>query len=250
MDYYQDEINDYPDERRPALWANIPSGVLYSTKLKPNAKIIYGVISTLAFARGYCNATNGYIGWLLSLSAKAVSESISQLAEHLYITVELVKGKEGTNKSRNIWINGAKLGFEYPPENSGGGIPKKRDTPPVKSVDTPPQKVKEIYTRGYKRYIAPENIVKMLEDYADGNEQLKKALMDFAEMRAKTKAPITTEATVKLLLNNLDKLSGGSDAVRIAMLEEAILKNWKTVYAPKDGCASKKVVESEDVPTW
>jgi len=226
--------DDY-NERVPALWANIPAAVLYNPDLKPNAKLIYGVISALTISRGFCNATNGYIGHWFKLTAKSVSESISQLAEHGYIIVELVKEKEGTNESRNIWINGAILGLEHPPVKNGGSIPQKTEAPPAKSVGTPPQKVKEIYTRGNKRYIAPEIVIDKLKQYADGDLQMEKALMNFAEMRAKTKAPIATEATVDLLLKNLDKLSGGSDAVRISMLEEATLKCWKTVYAPKDG---------------
>lgn len=229
-----DEFN----ERVPALWANIPAAVLYNPDLKPNAKLIYGVISALTISRGFCNATNGYIGHWFKLTAKSVSESISQLAEYGFIIVELVKEKEGTNESRNIWINGAKLGLEYPPVKNGGSIPQKTEAPPIKSVGTPPQKVKEIYTRGNKRYIAPEIVIEKLKEYADGNHQLETALMNFVEMRAKNKAPIATEATVVLLLNNLDRLSDGTDAVRIAMLEEATLKGWKTVYAPKDGSSA------------
>ncbi|PKM72233.1 MAG: hypothetical protein CVU91_10935 [Firmicutes bacterium HGW-Firmicutes-16] len=238
-------MNDEFQERIPALWANIPAAVLFDPVLKPNAKLIYGVISTLALSRGFCNARNGYIGGLFQLTAKSVSEIISQLADRGYIIVEHVKGKEGTNESRNIWINGARLGFEYPPEKTGGSIPQKTDTPPVKKGDTPPQKVKEIYTRGNKKYIAPEIVVEKLTEYAGNNTQLKTALMNFAEMRAKTKAPITTEATATLLLKNLDKLSGGSDAVRIAMLEEATEKNWKTVYAPKDGSGTAPAIIKE-----
>ncbi len=78
-------MSDDFNERIPALWANIPAAVLFDNSLKPNAKLVYGVISTLTLARGYCNATNGYIGGLFELTAKSVSEIICQLADREYI---------------------------------------------------------------------------------------------------------------------------------------------------------------------
>lgn len=240
-------------ERTPALWANIPASVLLNPILKPNAKLIYGIISTLTLARGYCNATNGYLGSHLGLTAKSVSEIVSQLASEGYIIVQHIKEKEGTGESRNIWINGSRLGTEHPPINNGGSIPQKPEAPPVKKGATPPQKVKEIYTRGNKKiYIAPEIVIEKLKAYAEDNSQLETALMNFAEMRAKTKAPITTEATVTLLTNRLDKLSSGSVHAIIAMLEDATLNSWKTVYPPKDGgrTSGTTVEEQEGAREW
>lgn len=243
--------DDY-NERLPALWANIPAAVLYDKELKPSAKLIYGVISSMAISRGYCFATNKYIGSQFALKPKSVSEIISDLAKKKYIIVELIPDENGTTESRKIWIDGSRLGLEYPPVKNGGSPPQKPEAPPEKNGKTPPQKPEEIYTRKISKVsIAPKAVIDKLESYSAGSSNLHDALFSFAEMRSKIKAPISTEATANLLLNKLDKLSGGNDRVKIEMLNEAIEKNWKSVYAPKDGSgAPAQVKEAEGFREW
>ena len=59
----------------------------------------------------------------------------------------------------------------------------------------------------------------MLSDYAAGDAKLLEALFGFAEMRAAIKDPISTARSVTLLTKKLDKLSGGSSALKIDMRE-------------------------------
>ena len=76
-------------------------------------------------------------------------------------------------------------------------------------------------------------VMKRFNDYAGDDGELLQRLVDFAELRHKIRSPIKTDRQVTLLLNRLDKLSGGAAAVKHAMLDEATEKGWKTVYAPK-----------------
>lgn len=68
--------------------------------------------------------------------------------------------------------------------------------------------------------------------------QLHDYLNDFVQMRKNIKAPLTTRA-LKSVLKELEKLSGGDIETKIAILEQSIVKCWKTVY-PLNGNDSQK----------
>lgn len=79
----------------------------------------------------------------------------------------------------------------------------------------------------------PPSVLKRLTDYAGGDGELLQRLVDFAEVRQKNRSPLKTDRQVSLLLNKLDELSQGKASAKLAMLDEAIEKGWKSVYAPK-----------------
>ena len=57
-------------------------------------------------------------------------------------------------------------------------------------------------------------------------------------MRNSIKAPLTVRA-LKSVLKELEKLSGGDIKTKIAILEQSIVKCWKTVY-PLSSNSQKK----------
>lgn len=63
--------------------------------------------------------------------------------------------------------------------------------------------------------------------------QLHDYLNDFVKMRKSIKAPLTARA-LKTVLKELEKLSGGDIQTKIAILEQSIVKCWKTVYPLKN----------------
>jgi len=71
----------------------------------------------------------------------------------------------------------------------------------------------------------------MFDDYSE-NTDLRQALRDYSIMRNKIKAPLT-ERAVTLLLNKLDTLASTED-LKIKLLENATLSNWKSVYPLKE----------------
>jgi len=74
-------------------------------------------------------------------------------------------------------------------------------------------------------------VTKMFDDYSE-NTDLRQALRDYSIMRNKIKAPLT-ERAVTLLLNKLDTLASTED-LKIKLLENATLSNWKSVYPLKE----------------
>lgn len=75
------------------------------------------------------------------------------------------------------------------------------------------------------------NIYSLFDSYSD-NTDLRQALRDYSIMRNKIKAPLT-ERAVTLLLNKLDALAS-TDDLKIKLLENATLSNWKSVYPLKE----------------
>ena len=75
------------------------------------------------------------------------------------------------------------------------------------------------------------NIYTLFDSYSD-NAYLRQALRDYSIMRNKIKAPLT-ERAVTLLLNKLDTLAS-TDDLKIKLLENATLSNWKSVYPLKE----------------
>lgn len=64
--------------------------------------------------------------------------------------------------------------------------------------------------------------------FPDASDELRAALQDFADMRKAMKAPLTQRACV-LLRNNLEKLAPDEET-QIAILNQSIVNNWKSVY--------------------
>lgn len=61
------------------------------------------------------------------------------------------------------------------------------------------------------------------------NDELKSAIVEFIKMRKLIKAPMTDRA-LKGIFNELDKLAH-SDAEKIAILEQSIVRSWRGVFA-------------------
>ena len=79
---------------------------------------------------------------------------------------------------------------------------------------------------------APQNTVSALRramrDYTESPELLD-ALEQFRDMRTHCKKPLTVRA-LQLICRELDKLSGGNEAIKIAILEQSIINSWRGVF--------------------
>lgn len=72
------------------------------------------------------------------------------------------------------------------------------------------------------------------------NTEIVQALNNFIEMRKNIKSPMTAQA-VKILLTQLDKLAA-TDDLKIEILKQSILNNWKTVYQLKEPQQQKQYI--------
>ncbi|OIQ16561.1 MAG: hypothetical protein BM557_09615 [Flavobacterium sp. MedPE-SWcel] len=86
----------------PGYYALIPASVRYDNELKPNAKLLYGEITALCNAEGYCWADNDYFAQLYDVNIKTISRWISQLRDRDYIEVEIL---HNSGNKRRITID-------------------------------------------------------------------------------------------------------------------------------------------------
>ncbi|WP_119792067.1 helix-turn-helix domain-containing protein [Flavobacterium anhuiense] len=91
-------------EQQPNYYAHIPANVRYDDNLKPNAKLLYGEITALCNASGFCWAGNEYFARLYKVDQKTVSRWISDLEKGGYISVEILKSE---GNKRKLFLSGA-----------------------------------------------------------------------------------------------------------------------------------------------
>ena len=93
------------EEQLKSYYAIIPAEVRYDEDLPPNAKLLYGEITSLCNEKGYCWASNQYFADLYKVSKITVSRWISTLNKKGYITIETLY-KEGTKEfiGRHLYI--------------------------------------------------------------------------------------------------------------------------------------------------
>jgi hypothetical protein len=126
-------------ENKPNYYANIPATVRYDEDLCPNAKLLYGEITALTNAEGYCWATNKYFADLYKVSKVSISKWIKQLIEKGFISSEIIyreNSKEILHRFLRIGGEGHKEKFNTPTQ-------QKFNTPIKEKVATPPTKVNE-----------------------------------------------------------------------------------------------------------
>lgn len=77
-----------------------------------------------------------------------------------------------------------------------------------------------------------KTITMVLNSYAPSGSDLRNALNEFKEMRSKMKKPLTVRA-LEMALKELDKLSGGDEMTKIAIVDQTLKHGWQTFYELK-----------------
>lgn len=116
-----------------SLYSVIPASVRDDKTLRPNAKLLYGELSALTMAEGYCWASNQYLADVFDLAPKTIEALIKQLRDRGHIYVE-VERDPNTNEvlRRKIWISGPPGMVVPPPLKNKGRSPQNCGDPPLK----------------------------------------------------------------------------------------------------------------------
>ena len=220
------------DERKPGYLALIPAEVRYDVELAPNAKLLYGEITALAGADGFCWATNDYFAKLYGVEKRTISRLIGTLESRGHIEVEIVrkKGGSGPIDCRKIFIGRRVLAASW-------GIDK--------IVHTPRQNCPEGMDKNvqvYKDYLTSKNdtplpptVSAQIWDavcaYVGDDREYLEAFDGFLRNRAAIKKPVKSMRSISRIINHLREVN--CREVEIAMLDKATVNNWLDVYALK-----------------
>jgi len=110
------------DNNKPNFFAVVPAPVLFHSKLSDFSVRLFGVISTLCQAEGYCNAKNKTLGDWVGASTSKVSRAITELAKYDLVTVDIQKNASGTFRKIYLCISRTQ-GLSNPAEGGGANMP-------------------------------------------------------------------------------------------------------------------------------
>jgi len=112
----------------PGYYFTIPTLIALDTRLTQYEVILYGLISSLCNAYGYCFASNSYLSQLRQVDERTVRRSLSHLVELGYLVSNI--DQEQGNK-RRIYLGSFPVIYDTPP------MDKNVLTPMDKNVLTP-----------------------------------------------------------------------------------------------------------------
>ena len=108
-----------------SLYSVIPARVRDDHTLRPNAKLLYGELSALAQAEGYCWAWNARLAETLGISKRTVEDLLQQLRDRGHIQMEVERDPDSQEVlRRKIWICGPP-GASVPSPRFTGRVPVK-----------------------------------------------------------------------------------------------------------------------------
>ena len=246
------------EDTRPGYYAVIPADVRYDDSIPANAKLLYGEISALIGADGYCYAGNTYFAENYQMSVENIARLISKLEKAGHIKRIVIKDSAGQIVQRRLYLRATIPNLKEPEndvntnlEKSQGGIDKKINTPLQKNQEGIDKKIKDINTsitnvekENKKEKAAPLTdeqlkdlfIPWIAETAGDAwsrksKNELYFALTCFYEPRQnKKQEPARTKAAFTALSNRLRRFSGGDPDLMVDMLERATTAGWKSVF--------------------
>lgn len=83
----------------------IPATILFNNQIKPNEKLLYAMLTSLASKEGFCFASNKYLAERLNVKANTVSSWITDLKRKGFIVVEIIRSESNEIVQRKIYIN-------------------------------------------------------------------------------------------------------------------------------------------------
>lgn len=231
------------EENRPGYYAVIPADVRYDDRIPANAKLLYGEISALIGADGFCYASNAYFCKIYGFSDSTITRLIGELVKYGYLIRECVRDNSGQIAQRKLWLKTSvpeihpPLIFEGTPhQNKGEGTPKNEGetNPSITDIEkeNKKEKSKPLTDEQLHALFVPWISGIAGDDWGrDEKNQLYFALVGFYEPRGeKKKEPARTKAAFTALGNRLVRYAGGSSANMIDMLERATTSKWKSVF--------------------
>ena len=248
------QVESQEAEVKPGYYAVIPAQVRYDEALPDKAKLLYGEISALTNAEGFCFASNDYFARLYGCTIGTVARQLGELEKAGYIVRELEKDKTGQVVRRKIRLAVSTsdahphINFDNTPYQfcGEGGIKNDKDNNTSNNITK-----KEKENKKEKEIFQPMPLFEdwIRRNFTDRPSEMKNrlylALARFVENRVTLKKPMKSKAAVTALCNRLVKLTYADTERMIELLDAATVNGWQSVYAGKDAPVDAAVDEGE-----
>ena len=204
-------------DSKKSYYAVIPANVRYDESLPPNAKLLYGEITALCNAEGYCWASNKYFAELYGVTIRTIANWLRSLTDRGYIKAEVFY-KQGSKEVEKRFItiiqyphennfSTYRENFQYPHENNFSTPHEKNFTDNITSInntfnntneyidksDKPPKPPRHKYGLYNNVLLTDDDYAKLTEEYpADYQERIDR-LSEYIESKgAKYKNHLAT----------------------------------------------------------
>lgn len=237
------------DEVRPGYYAIIPADVRYDDRIPANAKLLYGEVSALIGASGFCYASNQYFARIYGMSVDSISRLFKKLEDNGYIKREIEKDRSGQVVRRKIYLSVSVPQIQSPDFFTDTPLQKNREGTCKKDGETNTSKtVLKENKKEKSRQPKPEPLTdEQLHDAVVAgiakiaqpswsrevkNEIWRLTMALYDPNRVVKKAhPVRSQLSVDGTFRKLAQ--GESPQVMIDMLNSAIIGGWQGVQVPK-----------------
>ena len=237
------------DAERPGYYAIIPADVRYDDRIPANAKLLYGEISALIGAAGFCYASNQYFAKIYGMSVDTISRLFKKLEDNGYIKREIEHNASGQVVRRKIYLSMSVPQIQPPDfftdtplQNNREGTCKKdgktntsntvlKENKKEKEKKEKPEpltdeQLRDAIVAGIGRIAQPS----WSRDEKNEIFRLTMALYDPGRV-VKKAHPVRSQLSVDGTFRKLSQ--GGSPQTMINMLNDAIIGGWQGVQVPK-----------------
>lgn len=220
-----------------AFWSVIPATVLDDMQLQANAKILYGVLSSLMRREGYCWPSNAQLAAAMHCSEDVIRRWLAALQHDGHIQVRVVPNRKTGGSIRYI---SPVVAAPVILDEEEGYRDEQPGTYRDKNPGVPGQKSRSIYKDGLKKDNKKRNIkekavsASLLERCEPLGFEVVNAMQSFLSMREELKKPVKSQQSATMLWNKLMNLSGGDAAHMAALLNLATERQWLSVFPLKD----------------
>lgn len=208
----------------------IPREVLLDAEISASCKIIYAIIQSLDNADG-CYASNDYIGKMLDLSERSVSDAVSALVDKQYVT-RFVDNDKGIRVLHTI--------------SSRALAQKKTATPPSEKLLPPTQKTATNKTKNNNRRINTGDTKTLVLPPLPHGQALWDAWDKWVAYKKERNTPLTNST----VLSTITFLTQLNEHDAILSIELSIRNGWSGLFAPqqskwKQASQSKPLTKSD-----
>lgn len=229
-------------EEKKSYYAVIPANVRYDKSLSPNAKLLYGEITALCNAEGYCWASNKYFADLYGVADRTIRRWLRELNERDYIKSRVFY-KKGSKEIEKRFItitqqhadeNVLTLDTELStPQDENVLTPTDKNVPDNNTVINNTFNNKKVSKNSFDEiidgYLSPDGESIRFEDCSERRELLQ----EWLKVR-KAKRAAMTDRAIQMNINKLDELATKSGMTVTEYLGEVIRRGWAAFFEIKN----------------
>ena len=203
----------------------LPNQILRDASLTLQAKGLFCMMAS--FPEGWDFTIKG-LATVAGCGREKISAALRNLEDSGYLLREQGHSETGQFSTNLFVLYDEKIapltGFP------ATGKPSTEKPLPENPTQINKERIKE---RKNKPPIAPREVLDRVKEACGEDQELLDGIMALLENRAAIRKPVKTLRAINGILKDLSTYSGGSRRTALAMLEQAVKRNWLTVYPLK-----------------